>query len=172
MDEPARTTWWSRLAPSLPRWLRSLVVPWHPGTVGGAAIGAGAAGSMPAYATFPPLKSLSAMAAFPTVWAATNAISLDLAGLPIRVQLGEGAGAEVLTEHPFLDLLARPSSSCTERRLRRQMYVDETLTGNGVIWLDSRGEVPALRRLHPQHAVPEVNAWGDILRWTYGPHTL
>ncbi|MEO0604991.1 MAG: phage portal protein, partial [Myxococcota bacterium] len=174
MNTSVRTSWWGRLVPSLPRWLRSLVIPWHPGTLGGGdiSIGAGAAGTVPARAPFPPLKSLSAMAAFPTVWAAANAISLDLAGLPIRVQLGEGSNAEVLPEHPFLELLRQPSSSCTERRLRRQLYVDETLTGNGVIWLDSRGEVPALRRLHPQHAVPEVNAWGDILRWTYGPHTL
>lgn len=146
------------LATRFRAWLRSFVLPYA-----SEAVGAGGAGLAPDY---PPLQAMSAMGAFPTVYACVSAIAEDLASLPIRVRVGTGAGADILDDHPLLDLLARPSRGMTERRWRQQLYVDEALTRTAYWWMDD--QAGALRRLHPQHAKPRIDRWGDPLSWVYG----
>lgn len=142
--------------------VRSMVLPWSFGD-----IGAGSAGRQEALATFDKKHALSAMAAFPAVWACAQAISTDLAKLPIRIRESDDPRAGLVESHPFLDLLKRPSLSTSERMLRRQLYTDEALTGEAYTWLHKR-QADALRRLHPRHVRPLADRFGDVPTFLYG----
>lgn len=94
--------------------------------------------------------SLSALAAFPWPFACVQAISTDLSKVPIKVFKGSGAQAEVLDDHPMLELLDEPSSRVGSTLFRRQLYTDLVLTGNAFILIAGSGGMPqALIRLHP-----------------------
>ena len=153
---PVRQSAWSRFG----AFVRSLVLPWDPS----GSIGAGSAGGVPARPGYDPLRSMSAAAAFPMVYACVSAISEDMAKMPLRLRDGDGNDAKVITDHRFLDLMMRPSARMTQRRFRMQLYTDEALTRNAIWALDE----PALRRLHPKHAQPRINRWGEPLGWAYG----
>jgi len=90
------------------------------------------------------LNAMSAMAAFPWVYSAVTTVAADLAGLPLQVL---GSDGEAIAEHPFLDLLAKPSSWMTQTQLRQQLIIDRILTGNAYYLELGRPDV--IERLHP-----------------------
>lgn len=95
--------------------------------------------------------SMSAMAAFPWVYAAMMRASGDLSGLPLRVyQERRGKTEELPRTHPLCRLLRRPHPRFTGRQLRRQLYVDYRITGNGFISRLGVGQASTLMRLHPR----------------------
>lgn len=99
---------------------------------------------------YDPKASLSVLAAFPWPFACVQAISTDLSKVPLRCYRGKGADAEILDDHPVLDLLGQPSSRVGATLFRRQLYTDMVLTGNAFILVAGNGGTPeALLRLHP-----------------------
>ncbi len=95
-------------------------------------------------------SAMSAFAAFPWVQAAVNAISSDLSGLPLRAIKGYGSKAEVLDDHPMLQILRQPSSRVSGLTFRRQMILDLVLTGDAFAVIVGEREPLGLLRLHPQ----------------------
>lgn len=117
------------------------------------------AGAVPVRPEYQVMASMSAMAAFPWVRACVLAIVDDLSGLPIIATEELADGTHRQTTHPALELLRRPSTRITGRKLRRQLLVDYLLTGNAYILLPdpalaARAMSPMLR-LHP--ALVEVD---------------
>lgn len=95
-------------------------------------------------------SALSSLAAFPWPFACVQAISTDLSKVPITVHRGSGADAEVLDDHPFLDLIKQPSTRVGGTLFRRQLYTDLVLTGNAFILIGGTPIEPlTLIRLHP-----------------------
>lgn len=99
-------------------------------------------------------QSLSAWAAFPWVRACVDAISTDLAGLPIVAVRGQGATAVPLDGHPALDLLAAPTSDIGGVLWRRQVVLFTLLSGNAyALMLGGRRPV-SLPLMHPEQVRP------------------
>lgn len=95
--------------------------------------------------------SMSALAAFPWVYASMMRASGDLSGLPLRVyQERRGKTEELPRAHPLCRLLRRPHPRFTGRQLRRQLYVDYRVTGNGFVSRLGVGQASTLMRLHPR----------------------
>lgn len=119
--------------------------------------------------TYDPKKALSAFAAFPWPYACTEAISADLASLPIRVYRGRGADAEILDDHPVLDLFQRPSMRVDSGLWRRQLYTDLVLTGNAFQLLATGpgGAVTSLLRLHPARVTIAPMEDGQVSHYRY-----
>lgn len=116
--------------------------------------------------TYEPQQSMSAFAAFPWVRACVDAISEDLAGLPVIVRRGKGSKAERVEDHPVLALLENPSSHTSATLYRRQLVVDLLLTGTAYQLVGSvyrhKMEPGSLERLHPQRTKPATNERGRI----------
>ena len=117
--------------------------------------------------------AMSAYAAFPWVVACVNAKATDLSGLPLMVVRGSGEDAEMLQDHPALDLLRNPSSKVTGVMFRRQMLVDLELSGNAFSLLvgDRRFlDTLSLLRLHPQgvRIVPDDDGTPRYFEYTSG----
>jgi HK97 family phage portal protein len=94
--------------------------------------------------------ALSAFAAFPWPFSCCEAISSDLASLPLRVYRGHGAAAEPVDNHPVLDLLNQPSLRVDPGLWRRQLYTDLVLSGNAFQLMAGTGDtVTSLIRMHP-----------------------
>ena len=120
----------------------------------------------PAAPTYDPKAALSAMAAFPWVYAAIMRASSDLAKIPLQVQEGRGRRARILDTHPLYDLIDRPSPRVSGRQFRRQLYVDLKLTGNAISGIVGSRNTLGLIRLHPARITIEPDrreAWGDYL---------
>ena len=114
--------------------------------------GAEWAADYPASRPYSALSSMSATAAFPWVQACMNQISQSMSGLPLKVIKGRGADAEVLTDHPILDLLDRPSTRTPGILFRRQLITDLVLSGDCYAVIGTVGTTPAaLLRLHPEY---------------------
>lgn len=136
--------WWSRLwqraaqAVASLRTTLDLGADYHPGV-----------SSRPGYDVE---ASMSALAAFPWVYAALMRSSGDLAGLPLRgYQIRAGGQAQELERnHPLLRLLRRPHPRFSGRQLRRQLYVDLRLTGNAFPTRLGVGGASTILRLHPR----------------------
>ena len=110
------------------------------------------ASDYPASRPYSALSSMSASAAFPWVQACMSQISQSMSGLPLKVIKGRGADAEVLTDHPVLDLLDHPSRRVPGILWRRQLIQDLVLTGDCYAVIGTVGTTPAaLLRLHPEH---------------------
>lgn len=105
--------------------------------------------SNPAAPAYDPLASLSSMASFPWVYSAVTALATDISKVPIRVVRGEGADAEVIDDHPLVDLLAKPSSRVPSVLFFRQIVTDLALTGDAFVLVAGRNQPEALLRLHP-----------------------
>ena len=103
-------------------------------------------GASPGY---PHLNSLSAMASFPWVYSAVNALATDLSKVAIRAKRGRGADAEPLEDHPLLDLLDQPSTRVPGTLWRRQLITDLVLSGDAYVLIVGASEPEALLRLHP-----------------------
>ena len=120
--------------------------------------------------------AMSAYAAFPWVVACVNAKATDLSGLPLMVVRGSGSDAEMLQDHPALDLLRSPSTKVTGVMFRRQMIVDLELSGNAYSLLvgDTRFlDMLSLLRLHPQgvRIVPDKDGTPGYFESTSGGGT-
>jgi len=114
--------------------------------------------------------AMSAYAAAPWVKACADAVSEDLAGLPIRVRRGKGAKAVRLDAHPVLDLLEQPSSRTDGHLWRQQIVVDWLLTGNAIVGLyggqaTDGGQVSrppsAIYRWHPHRTTIRPGPTGE-----------
>lgn len=131
-------------------------------------------GAMVAAPTYNAENALSSIAAFPWVYACTQAIVTDLAGLPlIAVRDLPNGQKEIVRDHPVLDLLKRPHPQCSGARMRRQLYADFVLSGEAVLRRieTSAGEV--LTRLHPVDVSPEIDPRsGLILFYQWGNEKL
>jgi len=114
--------------------------------------------------------SMSAMAAFPWVYAALMRASADLGGLQLRLyRRRRGGRAEEITDraHPVLRILRQPHPSYTGRQLRRQLYVDLRLTGNAFLGHVGDGAASILTRLHPRRVELEPDGILGIGRYIY-----
>mgnify|MGYP003645313005 CR=1 FL=1 len=99
---------------------------------------------------YDPKAAMSALSAFPWPYSCVQALSTDLSRVPLKAYRGTGADAEVLNDHPILQLLKQPSSRVNGVLFRRQLYTDMILTGNAFVLLAGSGNrVDALIRLHP-----------------------
>ena len=121
--------------------------------------GADFAASQPAHPGYPKGDALSAYAAFPWVYSCVDAISSDLAGLPLMAVRGTGADAERLDSHPVLDLLAQPSTRVSAQLFRKQLVTDYILTGDAYALIAGEREPVALLRMIPQRVT--VKPWAD-----------
>ena len=121
--------------------------------------GADFAASQPAHPGYPKGDALSAYAAFPWVYSCVDAISSDLAGLPLMAIRGTGADAERLDSHPVLDLLAQPSTRVSAQLFRKQLITDYILTGDAYALIAGEREPVALLRMIPQRVT--VKPWAD-----------
>ena len=121
---------------------------------------------------YPVANSMSAMAAFPWVRACVLAIVDDLSGLPlVAIETQPNGTRKQNPSNPVLDMLRRPSSRMTGRRLRRQSLMDFVLTGNAFFYLPdplgvSRGLSPIVR-LHPRLVQPHVDGMGLPVSYEY-----
>jgi len=134
------------------------------------------------------LNALAAMSRFAYVYASTTRRAADLASLPLKLYAGHPArdpDAEVVGDHPLLDLLDEPNSDQTGEEWRRQQAVDLFLPGNAYalkVGPSPKSPPLSLLRLHPEDVriVPqrhgaavrafEVNL-GDDGRW-YDPELV
>jgi len=100
---------------------------------------------------YPAGVSMAAFSQHGYVFAAVSRASQDLAALPIKLIRGRGENREVLTDHPFLDLMDQPSTYVDGFSFREQLIVDLMLTGGCYVLLAGPQDVPAsLFRLHPE----------------------
>lgn len=116
-------------------------------------------------------NALSAMAAFPWVKACVDVISTDLSGVPlVAVRMGDDGQREVLTDHPVLDLLRRPSPQTGGVAMRRQLYADYTMTGEAYIRVIGLAggrldAAPVALRLHPGDLEPQIDPQTGLIGW-------
>ena len=129
--------------------------------------GADYASPLPASRTFNALHSMSAMAAFPYVRACCDAISSDITKLQLQVVRGRGKNAEIVEDHPFLDLMDQTSSRQSGLEFRRQMIVDLVLTGDCFAVIGKAREPAALIRLHPERVKINSTADGQVSHYEY-----
>lgn len=111
----------------------------------------GAATTSPQSATFSVPAAMSAYAEFPWVRACTTAIGEDLAGLPLRLVRGFGDKAEVIHEHPVLDLLAAPTTDLDRLAWESQLWTYLLPVGwVPVLIVGPTGRPTSLKLLHPE----------------------
>lgn len=157
----APATIWTRATLTVQRWVTQILAPIE--------IGAGGSGSGPADEVWPswsPTRALSALATSPWARACIRARCDDTAGLPLMAVRGR-RDALPLDDHPFLELMRRPSPGVSETALRRQIMADLTATGNAYFWLRRLGDWWEVHRLHPEHVRAEVRD-GVITGWRVG----
>ena len=122
----------------------------------------------PAMAMYDARNALSAMAAFPWVLACLDVISTDLSGVPLIAVRQDVTGKRtILTDHPVLDLLRRPSPQTGGVAMRRQLYADYAACREAyirVIGDPTRPGAVALR-LHPFDMTPVVDASTGLIEW-------
>ena len=121
--------------------------------------GADYAAAQPASPQYPKGDALSAYAAFPWVYACMDAISSDLAGLPLVVIRGRGENAERIDNHPVLELLQNPSTRVSANLFRKQLVTDYVLTGDAYAVIAGDSVPLALLRMVPQRVM--VKPWAD-----------
>jgi HK97 family phage portal protein len=119
---------------------------------------------------YPPIRALSTIATFGWVRACAQARAGDMASVPLVASMGTGRRSEPLPDHPFLDLMRNPHLRMTEKRFRREIYLDWLMTGNAYLWLERDGTGRALNlwRLHPQQTEPLIDQVNQIqIGWQY-----
>lgn len=123
---------------------------------------------------FPAIAAEAAPSKFPYIYSCVSIVSSDLAGVPLQVQRGIGADAEIVPDHPTLALLETPNSSEDGTIFLRQLWWDYLLTG----WAcalklrDAGGNVVSLIRLHPSKVEVRTDTFGflsSIAYMTGGP---
>lgn len=100
---------------------------------------------------YDPVSALSAMAAFPWVYAAMMRKARDFAGVPWRVVTSwDGDGGTPAPGHPLYALVEDWSPRVTGRQAHAQLCIDLSLTGNHIAVIGGRAPYIALQRLHPK----------------------
>jgi HK97 family phage portal protein len=86
---------------------------------------------------FSPSVALSTFRSHPWVFAALNAKTRDLSGLPMKAYTvnSEGERQAEVTTHPLLTILERPSPGVSGRQLRKQVQLDLETTGNAFVFV-------------------------------------
>lgn len=121
-------------------------------------------GGVDGYPTPPPsdlTADMAAMAQFPWVWACVDAVSSQLAMLPLRVYRPKaGGGTAEVVDHPFLALLRRPGTSAHSSglMLRRQVATDWLLARTAFLVVDQPRRPMLLYRYHPATVQPVNNS--------------
>ena len=114
---------------------------------------------------------MATMAEFPWVWACVDAISADLAGLPVYCV---GADGKQVPHPAFTRLLDQPSP--TNRMpgalFKRQVVADFVLARNASIWLDQPRSPRAIRRIHPDAIETHLDTMGLPVAYTVGTSVL
>lgn len=111
----------------------------------------GAATTSPQSATFAVPAAMGAYAAFPWVRACTSAIAEDLSGLPLRLTRGKGEDAEVIHDHPVLDLFAAPTSDSDRMAWEAQLWTYLLPVGwVPVLIVGPMSRPVSLKLLHPE----------------------
>ena len=111
----------------------------------------GAATTSPQSATFAVPAAMGAYAAFPWVRACTSAIAEDLSGLPLRLTRGKGEDAEVIHDHPVLDLFAAPTSDSDRMAWESQLWTYLLPVGwVPVLIVGPMSRPVSLKLLHPE----------------------
>ena len=152
------------------RWVRGALAPVQ---IEDFRAGADWAGFGPVSSGYDADNALSAYAAFPWVRACVDAISEDLAGLPRRVMVGYGDDAEVIEDHPVLDLLEEPTlapGSLNGEQAYQQRIMDWLLVGDAyrlIIGIDGQ-DPTGLTRLHPARVSIKPSTWGGVESYVYG----
>ena len=113
-------------------------------------------------------NSTSAYAAFPWVYAAVEILTQEIANRPVHVVRGRGAKAEVLDDHPMLDLLDQPTERVSGRLFRRQRAFDRVMTGNAFSLLMGGRTNASMLRLHPRRVTIEPGPDGQPAGYRYG----
>lgn len=148
--------WWRRTVDRIRSMLLPIPIP-------------GAAGASGTGADYSPLASLSAMAAFPAVFACASAVAEDLSGLPFHVGR-KGPDGRLVPEpnHPVRALLEQPSAWESGVRFRAQRVIDLRLARNAWWVRIEEAGVTRLRRLHPEHVKVIEDGDGDPIAVEYG----
>lgn len=116
-------------------------------------------------------EAMRTVARFPWVWACVEAITSDLAGLPLYVERPMPDGKTKAVDHPeFFALLSKPvpSGRASSIQQRRQWIADYILTRVAYWWLDQPQSPAVLRRIHPDHVEGSVDAMGLPTMWHVG----
>lgn len=116
---------------------------------------------------YPVDNAMSTLARFPWIWACEEAISSDLAGLPLVAHRKQGK-KRVEVEDRALLLLEQPNAGSTGYLFRQQIVIDQDLTGNAYIWAPDGPDSTAIYRLHPRsvHPVPGPLGMPAGFEWT------
>jgi hypothetical protein len=99
-------------------------------------------------------NAMSTLARFPWIWAAEEARSSDLAGLPLVAYRVDASGKRAKVPDRALALLDQPNAGTTGYVFRQQLYIDGDLTGNAYIWAPEGPNSAAIYRLHPRAVQP------------------
>lgn len=119
---------------------------------------------------YPPLDSMSAIAAFPLARACFRAKAIDLAGLPlVAIKTRPDGRKERIHNHPIVDALTRSHFGRGSTHLRAQMSLDWWLTGDGYLYqrLPKLGGLSPIVRLHPNRVRLHGDEWGTVARAQY-----
>ena len=113
-------------------------------------------------------NSASALAAFPWVFAAVDILTNEIANRPVHIVRGRGANAEVLDDHPMLDLLDQPTERVSGRVYQRQRAFDRIVIGTAFSLLMGSRSSASLLRLHPRRVEIEPGVDGQPEAYVYG----
>jgi HK97 family phage portal protein len=132
---------------------------------------AGAGVGQPTAPEFGVHASLTAFAQFPWVRACVDAISTDLAGLPVRIVRGEGEASEVVDIPALRALLERPTSWQTRSEWMATLIAHLLLPGNAfALMVGQAGRLPdSLPLLHPELTRVVPGAFGGPAGYEYSP---
>lgn len=116
------------------------------------------------------LHALSAMGAFPWVYAAACLIGSDLAQLPMKVYRGpqDDPKTKSVPDHPFLKLWRNPCSGAPRELFERQLFTFWALSGNAyILQLGLGPRVESLKLLHPNRTSPISGSDGSPQAFEY-----
>lgn len=117
--------------------------------------------------------TMRAMEANAWVWACVQAISTDLAGLPLVAETGVGVDRVQSADHWLLALLENPHPKVSGRKFRKQLVADLAF-GNAFarVWRDANGRPYQLGRIPPGVIEPIVAADGEEVGFKLGTGEL
>ena len=100
-----------------------------------------------------PFSQLGSMAVYAThgyTNAAASRVSQDLASIPIRLIQGKGPSAQIIENHPVIDLMDQPSTDIDQFEFMSQIILDFLMTGNAYILMLGPVQPLSIVRLHPE----------------------
>lgn len=121
----------------------------------------------PASPGYDQISAMSTLARFPWIWTCVQAISSDMAGLPLvafRPAAKGRRGSREMVQDPLLDRLRQPNVGMSGWLFMKQSWVDYDLTGNAY-WYHPT--TVAIYRLHPACTRAIPGPWGMPLGYEY-----